>query len=76
MLPALFQFTSLPSRRRIAPVALAVTLALTASATAAANTDSAGSKDRDLQRWPALKSAVPVDKKLEQRLEKLELFYD
>ena len=68
MLPALFQFTALPTHRRFAPVALAVTLAFSS---AAANADTTPAKARDLQRWPQLSAALPVDHKLEQRLEKI-----
>lgn len=72
MLPALFQFTSLPTHRRITAVALAVTLACaTGSASAASNAAAPVATDRDIQRWPVLRSALPADKKLEQRLEKI-----
>jgi len=72
MLPALFQFTALPSHRRFAPVALAVTLAFSSGSTAAAaNADTTPAQARDLQRWPQLSAALPVDHKLEQRLEKI-----
>lgn len=68
MLPASLQFIAKPAVGRLAPLSLAVCLAVVAgSAGAASPQDTA----RDLNRWPQLKSAVPVDTKLEQRLESI-----
>lgn len=71
MLPALLPFTPASATHRIAPLALAVGLALCATSAVASQAEPAAAKDRDIQRWPVLTSAVPVDTKLEQRLEKI-----